>query len=81
MTAGPSVKPHVVHHRMPVSYELEDQSADEQRLFHVARQRTANGANFGMADGSVRFISSTIDPSIFALMGSMADGVPVSPAY
>lgn len=35
-----------------------------------------NGANYGMADGSVRFISTTIDPNIFALMGSMADNVP-----
>jgi len=33
-----------------------------------------NGANFGMADGGVKFIDNTIDPSIFALLGSMADG-------
>jgi prepilin-type processing-associated H-X9-DG protein len=32
------------------------------------------GANFGMADGSARFIAETIDPRIFALLGSMADG-------
>jgi prepilin-type processing-associated H-X9-DG protein len=34
----------------------------------------AGGANFGMADGSVRFISQSIDPNVFALMGSMAEG-------
>lgn len=37
-----------------------------------------NGANFGMGDGSVRWISSSVDPSIFALFGSMADGAPAS---
>jgi prepilin-type processing-associated H-X9-DG protein len=40
----------------------------------------ANGANYGMADGSVTFLSDTIDYSTFALLGSMADGVPnISP--
>jgi prepilin-type processing-associated H-X9-DG protein len=34
----------------------------------------AGGANFGMADGSARFISVTVDPNVFALLGSMADG-------
>jgi prepilin-type processing-associated H-X9-DG protein len=37
----------------------------------------AGGANFGMGDGSVRFISTSVDPNIFALLGSMADGVEV----
>jgi prepilin-type processing-associated H-X9-DG protein len=36
----------------------------------------ANGANFGMADGSVRFLNTTMDPTIFAELGSMADGGP-----
>jgi prepilin-type processing-associated H-X9-DG protein len=37
------------------------------------------GANYGMADGSVRFLPTSIDPSVFALLGSMADGVAVDP--
>jgi prepilin-type processing-associated H-X9-DG protein len=37
----------------------------------------ANGANFGMADGSVRFMSDSIDPSVFALLGSVDDGIPL----
>ena len=37
------------------------------------------GANFGIADGSVRFFSDSIDPNVFALMGSMADKTPVAP--
>jgi prepilin-type processing-associated H-X9-DG protein len=35
------------------------------------------GANFGFADGSVRIISYSIDPRVFALLGSMADGEKV----
>jgi prepilin-type processing-associated H-X9-DG protein len=36
----------------------------------------ADGANYGMADGSVQFIRTSIDPDVFALLGSMADGGP-----
>ncbi len=35
----------------------------------------ANGANFGMADGAVRFVSDGIDAMVFSLAGSMADGI------
>jgi type II secretory pathway pseudopilin PulG len=31
------------------------------------------GANFGLSDGRVRFLSTSINPNIFALLGSMAD--------
>ena len=37
----------------------------------------ANGANMGIADGSVTFISSAMDPNIFALLGSIADMQPI----
>ena len=37
----------------------------------------SGGANYGLADGSVRFFSTSMDPNIFALMGSMADNVAV----
>ena len=36
------------------------------------------GANFGMADGSVRFFPTSIDPNVFALLGSMADGAEIA---
>ena len=39
----------------------------------------ANGANFGMADGSVRSSPTSMDPNVFALLGSMADGQAVDP--
>jgi prepilin-type N-terminal cleavage/methylation domain-containing protein/prepilin-type processing-associated H-X9-DG protein len=35
------------------------------------------GANFGLADGSVHFLSDTINVNVFAFMGSMADDVPI----
>ena len=38
----------------------------------------ANGANFGLGDGSVRFIATTINSNIFDLMGSMDDRVPIA---
>jgi prepilin-type N-terminal cleavage/methylation domain-containing protein/prepilin-type processing-associated H-X9-DG protein len=37
----------------------------------------SGGANFGLGDGSVRWMSETIDPRIFSLLGSMDDTVPV----
>jgi prepilin-type N-terminal cleavage/methylation domain-containing protein/prepilin-type processing-associated H-X9-DG protein len=36
--------------------------------------RHPGGANFSMGDGSVRYLKSTIDPHIFALLGNRADG-------
>jgi prepilin-type N-terminal cleavage/methylation domain-containing protein/prepilin-type processing-associated H-X9-DG protein len=36
-----------------------------------------NGANYGLGDGSVRYINSSTDAGIFALLGSMADAIPL----
>ncbi len=49
------------------------------RFFGSPGSEHSGGAHFGMADGSVRWISDSMDPRIFALMGSMADGEEVSP--
>jgi prepilin-type processing-associated H-X9-DG protein len=38
-----------------------------------------NGANYGLGDGSVKFFSSSMDSSTFALIGSMSDHIPLSP--
>lgn len=38
----------------------------------------SNGANYGIGDGSVRFLATSMDGSVFALLGSMADGKPIS---
>jgi type II secretory pathway pseudopilin PulG len=37
------------------------------------------GANFGFGDASMRFVCTMVDPNVFALLGSMADGEPVKP--
>jgi prepilin-type processing-associated H-X9-DG protein len=37
----------------------------------------SNGANFGIADGSVRYFSTSMDPNVFAELGSMADRTPI----
>ena len=39
----------------------------------------SNGANFGLADGSVTYLNTWINPQIFCLLGSMADRVSCSP--
>jgi hypothetical protein len=36
------------------------------------------GCNFALADASVHFFATQSDQNVFALMGSMADGVPIS---
>lgn len=48
------------------------------RFFGSPGSEHSGGAHFGLADGSVQFISEEIDPTVFALLGSMADGGEVS---
>jgi hypothetical protein len=37
----------------------------------------SGGAHFGLADASVRWIMDSVDPNVFALLGSMADKQPI----
>jgi prepilin-type N-terminal cleavage/methylation domain-containing protein/prepilin-type processing-associated H-X9-DG protein len=48
-------------------------------MFQSPGSEHNGGANFGLGDGSVTFLQTTIDQNIFALMGSMNDKVAASP--
>ena len=43
-----------------------------------ARSTHTGGANFALADGSVRFIQNSIDPVIYAQLGTREGGEPAS---
>lgn len=47
------------------------------KYFSAPGSEHSAGAQFGMADGSARFISEAVTPEVFCLMGSMDDGVPI----
>jgi prepilin-type processing-associated H-X9-DG protein len=47
------------------------------QMFQSPGSDHPGGANFGLADGSVTFLTNSVDQNLFALLGSMADGVPV----
>jgi type II secretory pathway pseudopilin PulG len=47
-------------------------------MFGAAGSEHPGGANFGIADGSVSFIQTSVDSEVFHLLGSMADDVQVS---
>ena len=47
------------------------------KLFCSPGSEHSGGAHFGLGDGSVTFITDSMDATIFALMGSMADGIVV----
>ena len=49
----------------------------DRRGVWPARSHHPGGANHAMADGSVRFISETIDGQSYCLLGNRADGQPV----
>jgi prepilin-type N-terminal cleavage/methylation domain-containing protein/prepilin-type processing-associated H-X9-DG protein len=45
-------------------------------FFEDAGSDHPNGANFGLADGSIRFLSENVDSQVYAYAGSIADDVP-----
>jgi prepilin-type N-terminal cleavage/methylation domain-containing protein/prepilin-type processing-associated H-X9-DG protein len=49
--------------------------------FDVPGSEHAEGANFGMADGSVRFISQNVDLATFRNLGTISSQVPITGAF
>jgi len=43
------------------------------KFYESAGSDHPTGAYFGLADGSVHFINDSIDPKLYAWLGSMAD--------
>jgi prepilin-type processing-associated H-X9-DG protein len=57
-------------------YDQGQEGGFNNDYFESAGSDHGSGANFGLADGSVRFLSDKIDPILYAHLGSMADGQP-----
>ena len=59
----------------------EDPGGMNNGFFESPGSDHIGGASFGMADGSIHFISENVDSAtndaVFPLLGSMADGLPV----
>ena len=47
------------------------------KVFPSPGSEHSGGAHFGLGDGSVTFLTDSMDATVFALMGSMADGIVV----
>ena len=52
---------------------------DEQWLFRLTRQRPPRRGKLRDGRRSVKFFTTSMDPNIFALLGSMADRIAASP--
>ena len=60
----------------PAEDENAEKKTDEEKLLEVGgfSSRHTGGAQFGMGDGSVRFISENVNPTVFSNLGSRNDG-------
>jgi prepilin-type processing-associated H-X9-DG protein len=55
----------------------DTRAATDERGFAVFGSSHPSGFNVVFADGSVRHVAFTIDPTVFARLGSRADGQPI----
>ena len=73
MTAGLSVVPR--HCSAPAYKSIRSTAVplSNNKLFMSPGSEHSGGANYGMGDGSVRYLTSSMDSDNFCLLGSMAD--------
>lgn len=63
---------------MPLNYEINPKSVDNWTHQYTFRSLHPGGANFAMADGSVRFIKSTINFPVYQAVSTRAGGEVIS---
>lgn len=63
---------------VPVNWK-GGECTDTTSSLTAARSYHTGGVNAAFTDGSVRFVIDSIDPQVWAFLGSRADGVVVSP--
>jgi prepilin-type processing-associated H-X9-DG protein len=61
----------------PYPTDVKTNSLMSNGYFMSPGSEHSGGANFGIADGSVRFIATSINNNIVALIGSMDDRIPI----
>ncbi len=64
-------------HCVPINWKANE-CTDLNGALQAARSNHNQGVNVGFADGAVRFVNDSIDPVVWAYLGSRGDGMPVS---
>jgi prepilin-type N-terminal cleavage/methylation domain-containing protein len=60
------------------SYDPATMPLSNNGFFGSPGSEHSGGANYGIGDGSVRYIMSTVNSNVFSLLGSMADRVAIT---
>jgi len=64
-------------HAVPINWK-GNECTDLNGALQAARSNHTGGVNVGFTDGSIRFITDSIDPVMWAYLGSRGDGVAAS---
>jgi prepilin-type processing-associated H-X9-DG protein len=63
---------------VPLNYKLNPPTVDNWTRQYSFRSQHPGGANFGMCDGSVRFVKTSINFNIYQALSTRAQGEIVS---
>ena len=63
---------------MPMNLQIRDPSAHGRLMELAFGSYHVGGAQFAMADGSVHFLSESIDMAVYRNLGARNDGNPVN---